>query len=358
MAKYDFFISYSSKDTVPQRLCNSLENAGVSCWIAPRNIRPGTPYAKAIMQGIEESDTFIVCISANSIISDDVLNEIDNAHRLKKTIIPVFIEPTHLNQELSYYLNRKQWVNLYEGEQQAINLIIGHEVSSLSDKQSSPNKQDKTSYSLLSFPPFDENHLFQALNNKPSNSSQDNFLFPVEDVFGIKGRGIVVTGKIESGSITVGDSVTIIGEEKQINAVVSGVEMNRKIFDRAIVGDVCGLLLRGVSDKNMDDIKRGYVLYNGPTKKTSNTFKAGVYILTPQDGSKRKVRLSVNDQFTVYNRVNDVRGRIKRLSQIEATNGDFVGMEIELERKIFIQDDDLIALRHNNETIGCGMVYM
>lgn len=350
MAKYDFFISYSSKDTVPQRLCNSLENAGVSCWIAPRNIRPGTPYAKAIMQGIEESDTFIVCISANSIISDDVLNEIDNAHRLKKTIIPVFIEPTHLNQELSYYLNRKQWVNLYEGEQQAINLIIGHEVSS------SSNKQGKTSCSLLSSPPFDENHLFKALNNKRPNSSQDNFLFPVEDVFGIKGRGVVVTGKIESGSITVGDSVTIIGEEKQIAAVVIGVEMNRKIFDKAIVGDECGLLLRGVSDK--DDIKRGYVLYNGPTKKTINKFKAGVYILTPQDGSKRKVRLSVDDQFTVYNRVNDVRGRIKRLSQMEAANGDFVGMEIELERKIFIQDDDLIALRHNNETIGCGMVYM
>ena len=132
--------------------------------------------------------------------------------------------------------------------------------------------------------------------------------------------------------------------------------LNHKIFDKAIVGDECGLLLRGVSDK--DDIKRGYVLYNGPTKKTSKTFKVGVYILTPQDGSKRKVRLSVDDPFTVYNRVNDVKGRIKRLSQIEATNGDFVGMEIELERKIFIQDDDLIALRHNNETIGCGMVYM
>jgi len=356
MAKYDFFISYSSKDTVPPRLCNSLENAGASCWIAPRNIRPGTPYAKAIMQGIEESDTFIVCISSNSIISDDVLNEIDNAHRLKKTIIPVFIEPTHLNQELSYYLNRKQWVNLYEGEQQAINFIIGHEVLSSSNRQSSSNKQGETSCSLLSFPPFDENHLFEALNNKPSYSAQDNFFFPVEDVFGIKGRGVVVTGKIESGSITVGDSVTIIGEEKQIAAVVIDVEMNRKIYDKAIIGDECGLLLRGVSDK--DDIKRGYVLFNGPVKKTSNTFKAGVYILTPQDGSKRKVRLSVDDKFTVYNRVNDVRGRIKRLSQIEATNGDFVGMEIELERKIFIQDDDLIALRHNNETIGCGMVYM
>lgn len=325
MAKYDFFISYSTKDNAPLRLCNSLEKAGASCRIAPRNIRPGTPYAKAIMQGIEESDTFIVCISSNSIISDDVLNEIESAHRLKKTIIPVFIEPAHLNQELSYYLNRKQWVNLYEGEQQAINLIIGHEVSS------SSNKQDKTSCSQLSFPPFDENHLFEALNNKPSNSSQDNFLFPVEDIFGIKGRGVVVTGKIESGSITVGDSVTIIGEEKQITAVVIGVEMNRKLFDKAIVGDECGLLLRGVSDK--DDIKRGYVLYNGSTKKTSKTFKAGVYICTPQDGSNHRVRLSIGDQFTVYNRVNDVKGRIKRLSQIEATNGDSSGWKSNWKEK-------------------------
>lgn len=349
MAKYDFFISYSTKDIASLRLCNSLENAGVSCWIAPRNIRPGTPYAKAIMQGIEESDTFIVCISTNSIISEDVLNEIDNAHRLKKTIIPVFIEPTHLNQELSYYLNRKQWVNLYDGEQQAINLILGHKVSS------SSNKQDKISRSQLSLPPFDENHLFEALNNKPSNSSHDNFLFPVEDVFGIKGRGVVVTGKIESGSITVGDSVTIIGEEKQTTAVVIGVEMKRKLIDKAIVGDVCGLLLRGVSDMNV--IKRGYVLYNGPTKYTSKIIKVGVRILTPQAGSTHRVRLSIGDQITIYNRTNDMKGRITRQSQIEATNGDFVGMEIELERKIFIQPNDIISLRHNDETIGCGMVY-
>lgn len=350
MTKYNFFISYSTKDNAPLRLCNSLEKSGASCWIAPRNIRPGTPYAKAIMQGIEESDTFLVCISSNSIISDDVLNEINGAHKLKKTIIPVFIEPVRLNQELSYYLDRKQWVNLYDGEQPAIKLILGNEISP------SSSKQDKKIGSQLPFPPFDENHLFEALNNKPSNSSQDNFLFPVEDVFGIKDRGVVVTGKIESGSITVGNSVTIIGEEKCSTAVVTGVEMNRKLFDKAIVGDECGLLLRGVSNK--DDIKRGYVLYNGPAKKTCKTFKVGVYILSPQEGSTHRVRLSIGSQLTIYNRTNDIMGRITRLSQTEAINGDFVGMEIELESKIFIEANDIIALRNNNETIGCGMVYM
>lgn len=113
MARYHFFMSYSSKDKLPLRFCKELEKKGVSCWIAPRNINPGAPYARAIMDGLESADNLLVFISSNSLKSEDVLNEIDNAHRLKKQIIPIFIEPIKLSTEFAYYLSRKQWINSY-----------------------------------------------------------------------------------------------------------------------------------------------------------------------------------------------------------------------------------------------------
>lgn len=114
MAKYDYFISYSSKDKdIAFRIVNAIESAGYTCWIAPRNIPYGTPYARAIMEGIDECDTFIVLITDNSIKSEDVLKEVDNAHADKKTIIPVKLTNTTLYpRELNYYLSRTQWLLL------------------------------------------------------------------------------------------------------------------------------------------------------------------------------------------------------------------------------------------------------
>ncbi len=112
--KHDAFISYSSKDYFPFEVCTSLEKEGLKCWIAPRNIVPGTPYARAIMEGIQGADIILVFISNNSLKSEDVLNEIDNAHGLNKTIVPIFIEDVKLTPEFSYYLKRKQWI--YESD--------------------------------------------------------------------------------------------------------------------------------------------------------------------------------------------------------------------------------------------------
>lgn len=111
---YDVFISYCTADPQPPEIAEFLERNGVKCWIAPRNIAPGTPYARAIIDGIEEAQVVLVFISSASILSEDVLNEIDNAHRMKKTIIPVFIEDIPLSNEFGYYLNRNQWIKMYD----------------------------------------------------------------------------------------------------------------------------------------------------------------------------------------------------------------------------------------------------
>ncbi len=126
MAKYDFFISYSSKDKdVAKKIVGAIESTQHSCWIAPRNIPAGTPYARAIMQGIHDSNIFLVLITDNSIKSEDVLNEVDNAHATKKKIIPVRLTDTPLPPELNYYLSRNQWIDLSSKNPEKIIKLLG-----------------------------------------------------------------------------------------------------------------------------------------------------------------------------------------------------------------------------------------
>jgi len=348
MHSYNFFISYSSKDSQPLHICNELEKHGVSCWIAPRNIPAGMPYARAIMQGIENSDIFIVFISSNSVNSEDVLNEIDNAHRLRKQIIPIFISPVKLTSELSYYLNRRQWINLFEGEKAAISLVL----NSCSSKNNPQKCQ--TSNKLLPEPPFELDYLFNTLENPKIKSSDDDFLLAVEDVFHIEGRGTVVTGIIESGKVKVGDVVTIIGEDNKMKSVVTGIEMNRKLIDSAIKGDSCGLLLREISSSSK--IKRGYILYIGSNKETVNNIYGGVYLLRTEEGGLASLELSMGDTLTIYNRVNDVNATIVNMSHKKVQNGDFLSMELKFDKRIYLEINDTFALRKADKTIGCGLV--
>ena len=110
----DVFISYSTKDkAVADDVCSALENSGIKCWIAPRNIQPGTPYARAIINGITSAKIFLLVLTPDSNDSEHVINEVDIAFNAKKTIIPFFAEEVALNPELNYYLSRKQWLIAY-----------------------------------------------------------------------------------------------------------------------------------------------------------------------------------------------------------------------------------------------------
>lgn len=107
----DVFISYSTKDkVVADDVCSTLENSGIKCWIAPRNIQPGTPYARAIINGITSAKILLLVLTPDSNDSEHVINEVDIAFNAKKTIIPFFAEEVALNPELNYYLSRKQWL--------------------------------------------------------------------------------------------------------------------------------------------------------------------------------------------------------------------------------------------------------
>ena len=112
--KYDIFISYSTKDKdIADDVCCALENSGIKCWIAPRNIQPGAPYARAIINGINSAEILLLVLTHDSNESEHVINEVDIAFNAKKTIIPFFAEGVAMNPELNYYLSRKQWFIAY-----------------------------------------------------------------------------------------------------------------------------------------------------------------------------------------------------------------------------------------------------
>lgn len=131
MATYNYFISYSSKDKdIADRIVAAIESAGQTCWIAPRNIPYGTPYARAIMEGIDQCDKFVVLITKNSVQSDDVLNEVDNAHSVKKTIIPVRLTDAQLSREMNYYLSRTQWLTISSANPEEIVKLLDLKIDS------------------------------------------------------------------------------------------------------------------------------------------------------------------------------------------------------------------------------------
>ena len=123
--KYDVFISYSTKDkAIADVVCNTLENNGIHCWIAPRNIQPGKPYAREIINGIASSKALLLIYTSNSNSAEHVINEVDAAFNAKKTIIPFLVEDVTMNPELVYYLARKHWLVAYPDYKQKLGVLV------------------------------------------------------------------------------------------------------------------------------------------------------------------------------------------------------------------------------------------
>lgn len=188
----------------------------------------------------------------------------------------------------------------------------------------------------------------------PDRPTDKPFLMPVEDVFTITGRGTVATGRVERGTVKVGDAVEIVGlsdEPKQ--TVVTGVEMFRKILDMAEAGDNIGALLRGIDRK---EIERGQVLAKPGTIHPHTTFKAQVYVLTKDEGGRHTPFFNgYRPQF--YFRTTDVTGVIKLPEGTEmCMPGDNVKMDVELITPIAIEPGLRFAIREGGRTVGAGVV--
>ena len=200
--------------------------------------------------------------------------------------------------------------------------------------------------------------LIEALDNyipEPVRENDKPFLMPVEDVFSIKGRGTVVTGRIERGLVNVGDEVEIVGlNDAPRKTTVTGVEMFNKTLSEGQAGDNCGCLLRGVEK---DDIERGQVLCKPGSITPHTKFEAEVYVLTKEEGGRHTPFFSgYKPQF--YFRTTDVTGKLDLLGGAEmCMPGDNITMSIDLEGKPIAMEEGLrFAVREGGRTVGSGVV--
>ncbi|PWL97663.1 MAG: elongation factor Tu [Clostridiales bacterium] len=188
----------------------------------------------------------------------------------------------------------------------------------------------------------------------PERKSDLPFLMPVEDVFSITGRGTVATGRVERGTVKVGDEVEIIGlTEERKKTTVTGVEMFKKLLDQAEAGDNIGALLRGIQK---DEIERGQVLCKPGTIHPHTKFKGHVYVLTEKEGGRKKPFFAgYRPQF--YFRTTDVTGVIELPDGVEMCRpGDNVDMTVELITPIAIEQGLRFAIREGGRTVGSGVV--
>jgi len=187
----------------------------------------------------------------------------------------------------------------------------------------------------------------------PERAIDRPFLMAVEDVFGIKGRGTVPTGRIERGVVKIGDEIEIIGVHATRKAVVTGVEMFQKTLDQGQAGDNVGCLLRGIE---RDDIERGQVLAKPGSVTPHTKFKAQVYVLTKEEGGRHTPFYNgYRPQF--YLRTTDVTGSIGLPDGAEMVMpGDNVEMAIELITPIALETGQRFAIREGGRTVGAGSI--
>lgn len=188
----------------------------------------------------------------------------------------------------------------------------------------------------------------------PERDHDKPFMMPVEDVFSITGRGTVATGRVERGSVKVGDDVELIGlAESASKTTVTGVEMFRKLLDYAEAGDNIGALLRGVA---RDDINRGQVLAKPGSITPHTNFKAEVYVLSKEEGG-RHTPFFANYRPQFYFRTTDVTGVITLPEGVEMVMpGDNIEMAVELISPIAIEDGTRFSIREGGRTVGSGVV--
>jgi elongation factor Tu len=188
----------------------------------------------------------------------------------------------------------------------------------------------------------------------PPRPVDQPFLMPVEDVFSIKGRGTVVTGRIERGTVKVGENVEIVGfTEAPRSVTVTGVEMFQKTLDAGQAGDNVGCLLRGVE---RSEIERGQVLAKPGSIKPHSKFLAQVYVLSKEEGGRHTPFFNgYRPQF--YIRTTDVTGAIKLPEGVEMViPGDNITMEVELGTPVALEEGSRFAIREGGRTVGAGAV--
>jgi elongation factor Tu len=308
-------------------------------------------YIKNMITGAAQMDGAILVVAAPEGPMPQTREHILLARQVEVPAIVVFLNMTDVMNDPELLelveLELRELLDKYEFPGDEIPIIRGSALKALQSESTDPDAPE--------YQPIWE--LIEAVDNyipTPEREIDRPFLMPIEDVFGIKGRGTVVTGRVERGQVKVSEEVEIIGMREDIRkTVVTGVEMFRKTLDTGIAGDNLGCLLRGI---DRDEVERGQVLAKPGSIKPHTAFLSEVYVLRRDEGGRHTPFFSgYRPQF--YIRTMDVTGAIQLPEGVEMVMpGDYVQMQVNLIVPVALESGSRFAIREGGRTVGAGVV--
>ena len=352
------FRAYDSIDNAPEEKARgiTINISHVEYQTAKRHYAhvdmPGhRDYIKNMITGAAQVDGAILVVAAPDGPMPQTREHVLLARQVNVPSIVVFLNKTDqmndpellelVEMELREMLNEQK----FPGDE--IPIVRGSAKVALESTSTDPNAPE--------YEPI--KNLMDAVDSyipDPIRETEKPFMMPVEDVFSIKGRGTVVTGRVDRGHIKVGDPVEIVGlQEKSLSSVCTGVEMFHKLLDEGMAGDNLGLLLRGIE---RTDVERGMVIAKPGSITPHKKFNAEVYVLKRDEGGRHKPFFSgYRPQF--YIRTMDVTGNIKLPEGVEMVMpGDNVNMEVELIIPVALEQGSKFAIREGGLTVGAGVI--
>jgi elongation factor Tu len=306
-------------------------------------------YIKNMITGAAQMDGAILVVAATDGPMPQTREHILLARQVEVPYIVVFLNKVDMvdDEELLELveLEVRELLSKYEFPGDDLPFIRGSALAALE----APDNVDDPAYV-----PIQE--LMDAVDSyipMPERAIDKPFLMPVEDVFSIKGRGTVATGRVERGEVNVNEEVEMIGVKETRKVVVTGVEMFNKLLDSGQAGDNIGCLLRGIE---RDEIERGQVLAKAGSIKPHTKFTARVYVLTKDEGGRHTPFYNgYRPQF--YLRTTDVTGAISLQDGAEMIMpGDHVDMDVELITPIALEPGQRFAIREGGRTVGAGAI--
>ena len=307
-------------------------------------------YIKNMITGAAQVDGAILVVAAPDGPMPQTKEHVLLARQVEVPNIMVYLNKTDQMDDPELIelveLELREMLTEYKFPGDEIPIVKGSALKALESASTDPNAPEYASIK----------ELLDTIDNyfpDPVREVDKPFMMPVEDVFSIKGRGTVVTGRVERGKIHTGDEVEIIGLKPTRKTVCTGVEMFHKTLDEGIAGDNCGLLLRGI---NRDEVERGMVIAKPGSITPHTKFLGEVYVLRKDEGGRHKPFFDgYRPQF--YIRTMDVTGSIKLPEGTEMVMpGDNINLTAELIVPVALEQGSKFAIREGGLTVGAGVI--
>jgi elongation factor Tu len=307
-------------------------------------------YIKNMITGAAQMDGAILVVSAPDGPMPQTREHILLARQVEVPAIVVFLNKVDVMDDPELLdlveLELRELLTAYKFPGDKTPIVRGSAIKALNSTSTDPNAPEYA-------PILELMRVVDAYVPTPTRAVDKPFLMPIEDVFGIKGRGTVATGRVERGQIKVGETVEIVGLKETRSTVVTGVEMFRKLLDSGQAGDNIGCLLRGIE---RDEVERGQVLAAPGSIKPLTRFEGEVYVLKKEEGGRHTPFFKgYRPQF--YIRTLDVTGDVELPEGVEMVMpGDNVTIKVKLITPVALDKGERFAIREGGHTVGSGVI--